>query len=407
VKLNLGTVDVVLVSDSTSKKCPVIQGTFEDFDFYAEKIGEVLRGEGSSVLSVSFYNRTIQDWEPILEAWKPSIQLSSHPKEGYFINLSSEQAVQMTTSTIMISTVFETYSEMQLSHSSERNSHFGSDVILLNHLGVGVEVFSSVEPGTRVPLTDEMVREDDDPENDRTGPVPSFVDVRFLGKLGEMVEPLYHVSTEETGTRVFHLLPKLSPPGQLPAEEAIQVEDGMEEQESVNGEGTWRDSDDAYPLETVEEELFENARYDPINGIWRDPFLLGDPFKWTDSTCALSDRKDRDDFELPSEDWRWLDDWRVDVEGGPSEIDSDGWEYSEFFNSFAPGSVRRALQATCYCRRRRWIRTRVRLATPPGEDRRKPWEIVCDVHVLESGQRMVELHSGFQVTLLFVLHGDR
>ena len=117
---------------------------------------------------------------------------------------------------------------------------------------------------------------------------------------------------------------------------------------------------DFFNFEPVEEEVYENSRYEPLTSEWLVPFLFGDPYEWTDVTCTV--RRDIDRIRLPNEsttdgqepaqaqmrgsssgntlEWEWIDSWCVDVESEPGEIDNEGWEYATSFNQFHLGKYR-------------------------------------------------------------------
>jgi hypothetical protein len=64
--------------------------------------------------------------------------------------------------------------------------------------------------------------------------------------------------------------------------------------------------------------------------------------------CAGTRRSDREDFTLPSEDWEWKTQWRVDH----TDADEEGWRYALDFSSshWGPSDTLK------YVRRRKWYR---------------------------------------------------
>ena len=132
---------------------------------------------------------------------------------------------------------------------------------------------------------------------------------------------------------------------------------------------------------------------------WRQPYLPGDPFTWTDASCIGSRDKDIHTVELLSDKWEWLDQWTVDLDStiNGDEIDSDGWEYAASFAGFSIASKRRVSRAMDCVRRRRWHRTRVPIASSIDE-RYRPLTVFWDVQILQSGTRKVDIRSGLMVS---------
>jgi hypothetical protein len=128
---------------------------------------------------------------------------------------------------------------------------------------------------------------------------------------------------------------------------------------------------------------------------WRQPFLFGDPYEWTDASGTVS--KDILSIQLNSDRWEWLGQWAVDMDAVVGdEIDKEGWEYSTSFSNFSIASRRRSSHSMDCVRRRRWLRTRVPVAGSVDE-RFRPLTVFWDVQVLQSGTRRVDVRSGLQV----------
>ncbi|EGD79809.1 hypothetical protein PTSG_10792 [Salpingoeca rosetta] len=108
-------------------------------------------------------------------------------------------------------------------------------------------------------------------------------------------------------------------------------------------------------VDAVTEEVWENQRLIPFKG-WRNP--TSHP-----SFSALNPREkaDKDSWEL-DEGWAWEGDWEVDT---ARPCDHEGWAYAVSFASktFFPAKKR------IHCvRRRRWTRTRRRIARVQNRD---------------------------------------
>ncbi|WIA28955.1 hypothetical protein OEZ86_011477 [Tetradesmus obliquus] len=122
-------------------------------------------------------------------------------------------------------------------------------------------------------------------------------------------------------------------------------------------------------------EVFEHERVQPFRGwghTWPGHFLPSDKVgHWGDRAGApggaMSMLFDRVAPKLPP-GWGWRDaEWSVDMTGVEAEgCDADGWAYAMDFQWLAwppePQNGRAGIKS--FVRRRRWVRTRVRL--PPG-----------------------------------------
>eukprot|EP00052_Salpingoeca_macrocollata_P020806 m.175674 g.175674 ORF g.175674 m.175674 type:complete len:2346 (-) comp21363_c0_seq2:105-7142(-) len=114
-----------------------------------------------------------------------------------------------------------------------------------------------------------------------------------------------------------------------------------------------QEADAEASLDKLTEEVFENQRYYPIRG-WSAKLLPTDRPSFSSLDGSEQRTKEEVDEELP-EGWRWeSDEWQVDE---ARAVDANGWEYSFEFN----GDYYPAKKRTHFVRRRRWIRTRIRV----------------------------------------------
>ena len=123
-----------------------------------------------------------------------------------------------------------------------------------------------------------------------------------------------------------------------------------------------KDLNDTYKIQKkVPEEhhiytTYENQRLSKgINGFeFKEPKLQGDRGVWTDASGTIDCPKNS--FFLPSEEWRWLNDWHVAI---TPNFDSEGWEYSsEFFKTF-----HRSRGPLDFVRRRIWVREYIKIVS--------------------------------------------
>eukprot|EP00128_Syssomonas_multiformis_P006666 Colp12_sorted_trinity150504_noHs@346 len=99
---------------------------------------------------------------------------------------------------------------------------------------------------------------------------------------------------------------------------------------------------------SIEEYVWENQRYFPLVG-WSDKLLPVDRYPWSDET-GFEARTLHDG--LPSADWVWQGDWRVDMRG---DVDQEGWQYS---TNWQKGGWNSRASLVSYLRQRVWTRSR-------------------------------------------------
>ncbi|CAM6084054.1 unnamed protein product [Calypogeia fissa] len=121
-------------------------------------------------------------------------------------------------------------------------------------------------------------------------------------------------------------------------------------------QGTQNSGENDVIGEVVEEEFFENERYQPIVGWgskWPGHLLPTDPGRYSarDYTNPL---KEFPDLKLPL-GWEWKSNWHVEkVSGG----DQDGWVYGFDFRNIQWPPSNNSEKGHSFVRRRRWLRTR-------------------------------------------------
>eukprot|EP00043_Microstomoeca_roanoka_P019046 m.208684 g.208684 ORF g.208684 m.208684 type:complete len:2004 (-) comp16932_c1_seq2:1013-7024(-) len=110
-------------------------------------------------------------------------------------------------------------------------------------------------------------------------------------------------------------------------------------------------------VDSVTEELWENQRLIPFKG-WRKPVSHANF-----SSLDMKEELSKDGFEL-DEGWAWETDWQVDT---ARPCDHEGWEYGVAFSSKTFFPAKKRIHTV---RRRRWTRTRRRIARieKPQED---------------------------------------
>ena len=102
----------------------------------------------------------------------------------------------------------------------------------------------------------------------------------------------------------------------------------------------------------VIEETYENQRHYPFVG-WSSKLLPTERHSWSDRKGECTESRTHDSFCLPSSQWEWTSNWKVDMGIG----DKDGWMYAA--GGFAgSGHFQHKHFFGAIVRRRRWTRRR-------------------------------------------------
>eukprot|EP00981_Chlorochromonas_danica_P008515 scaffold2207_cov161-Ochromonas_danica.AAC.5 len=384
IRFGLHTLRVVVVNDFNTASVPITRLEIYNSNFYSEGMINQLNGEGSAQMKLDYFNARIATWEPCIESWTPAFKVMSQKLSNTF-EIRSDRTLQVTISGSMLETLLRSYTLFFHDLGENRVKDSVNGILVNNLLGDGlkVSIFDSLSKeelcqiecdgqGIVTEVMDVSVRAV------RTFRLPEAVDVVITGEalLSPRV-PIVHLPFNITKPKACFLQP------------AVESED---KKQSISGSSS---GNKAYLLEPIEEEVFENCRYDPISGAWRKPFFPGDPYEWTDATGLV--RKDFDSVEINSTLWEWSSHWEVDMDGiVGQEIDELGWEYAASFNYFTMVSPRRTFQALDCVRRRRWIRTRSPKIGPDQLSLRS-LTVFWDVEPLLNGTRKVDIRSSFQI----------
>ena len=389
--LNLGSVTLIAINDFHGQNMPVMRVLLDGTTFYIEGTTNELSGDGSLIASADFFNSKLSIWEPILDRWHPGMSIKTIENEISF-EINADHTMQLTVSGIMIEKLLQTYSLLlRLEEVIERENI--PHVVVNNLLGHSIDIdiydstnnikLLSLAGGQSGPLSrvnDRSARSWSTHSN-----TPAVIDIYFVGKFGSERMPLYHLPLNITKSRTYHLQPRID---NLKDENYVLFK-------NVGQNAITKKSPRVLMIEPIVEEVFENSRYDPLTALWRQPYLLGDPFEWTDSSGTI--RKDIQSIKLPSDKWEWQGNWNVDTQGiVGEEIDNDGWEYAASFSSFSIVSKRRTAQPMDCVRRRCWTRTRVPLSSTIDEKFR-PYSVFWDVLQRKNGSRSIELRSGLRI----------
>eukprot|EP01033_Poteriospumella_lacustris_P006747 gene6747-4866_t len=391
VQFGLTSLHATLVNDFTTLPIPVLRLSAEDISFVADGTLQQLRGEGSTHMKVEYFNSPTLVWEPVVDSWKPGLLVNINEAVQQ-ITLQAEHTLQLTVSGSMLETLLKSYSvffhenhEASSSSSSSVSSSsslvpiaaaaaassasassssasVSSEIVVQNVLGEGVEVHlqDSVSRAIVLHLADGatgVVSATADPMKKswmKMFRLPNAVDLHVVGHGLEGRRPVLHLPFTVTKPKACMLLPSNGKSSAVPATRP----DGATSDRPVDDNAGDNNNNKVFIVEAIEEEVYENARYDPIAGQWRSPFLLGDPYSFTDASGLV--RKDMQSLQIQSDKWEWSGDWEVDMDGIPGrDFDDEGWEYASSFSFFTMVSARRTFQSMDGVRRRRWTRTRV------------------------------------------------
>eukprot|EP01034_Spumella_vulgaris_P021564 gene21564-27602_t len=403
VHFGLSSLSLVTVNDFNGQSVPILRMSLDDTRFFAEGRAGQLGGDGTMNVKVDFYNPSLSLWESVLDHWRPGFKLYSLGNTNTF-EVRSEHTMQLTASGVMLETLLRSYSVFFHEYDELVERSTITDIVVHNSLGAGEEAVQLWDSGTKTLLMTleggqsgvvSNVQDLDKKSWIKSLHLPSAVDVHFLGQLKSERMPLFHLPFNINKPMAFNLQPlHAASPNISPS----KAPNGTETSVSV----ARRSSTRAVVVEPILEEVFENNRYDPLAGRWRQPYLMGDPFEWTEASGTI--RRDIQSVALTSDKWEWQGKWEVDMHGVVgSEIDADGWEYASSFSFFSIVSPRRTAKAMDTTRRRRWTRTRVPvsdLASELADKLVRPLTVFWDVKILKNGSRTVDLRSNFQVSNL-------
>ena len=381
---HLGMISLVAVNDFNGQNVPVARMLLEETKFSILREDDQMHGEGDVFATADFFNSVLSVWEPILDRWHPELSIKSG-SEGIVYDIKSDHTMQITVSGIMLETLLQTYS-LLLHFDDATEREIVPDLVVDNLLGepVGMTLHDS-ESGAELLTLDSgqskavpKIKAVSNKAFASASHLPTAINIHFSGSFGSERMPLYNLPLNINKPRAYHL-------------QTVDADGEV----GGGGESDPQRVKRVVVIEPIVEEVYENSRYDPISGRWRQPFLLGDPHEWTDASTSI--RKDISSIKLTSDRWEWQDAWGVDMKGMvEEEFDQDGWEYSTAFGSFSIASYRRNKMPMDCVRRRRWIRTRVPTAASI-EERHRPLSLFWEVRPLKNGAKRVLIRSGMQV----------
>ena len=428
LNVNMGPGALTIVDEVLgASHIPLLRFNVNDLTFYAERtLASLTTGEGHIAMQADFYNSKLQVWEPLVEPWQMGLSLRSSAIDGTSVTISSTEELQVNISAVLLSTVLSVVASASTTSPTssplKTNAHRYQpqpDLLFSNTLGIPLDIYTSTTANGPVKL----LSFPDPDQSVQALALPSYVsnsmadlssiNIVFRGPFGSQRRPLVQVPLSCSKILTYNLTCAPTSGGSGSVRSSRKGTD-----ESMDGgvdedlAQTWHDVDEEC-YEKVEVELYENARYDPLSGVWLPPFLMGDPFQWTDSSGSKYYKGGLPGVSLPSDDWEWEHDWTVDTvceynidtihdqqkdKSTLAEIDEEGWEYSTSFAAFGEGTVRHRLYSTDYCRRRRWKRVRAtsgRLL----KDNSRPFKVYWAVKTSSSGTKQLEIRSRLQVCL--------
>ena len=434
LNVNMGPGVLTIVDEVLgASHVPLLRFNVNDLTYYAERTAASLTtGEGHSAMQADFYNSKLQVWEPLVEPWQMGLSLRSNAIDGTSVIISSTEELQVNISAVLLSTVLSVVASASTTpHPSsplKTNAHRYQpqpDLLFSNTLGIPLDIYTSSTSNGPIKL----LSFPDPDQSVQALALPSYVsnsmadlssiNIVFKGPFGSQRRPLVQVPLSCSKVLTYNLTCAPTSGGSGSVRSSRKgTNESMNEGLDEDLAQTWHDVDEGC-YEEVEVELYENARYDPLSGVWLPPFLMGDPFQWTDASGSKYYKGGLPGVSLPSDDWEWEHDWTVDTvceynidtthdqqkdKSTLAEIDEEGWEYNTSFASFSEGTVRHRLYSTDYCRRRRWKRVRAtsgRLL----KDNNRPFKVYWSVKTSSSGTKQLELRSRLQVCLTtFYIH---
>ena len=421
---NLGQIALIAINDFEGKNVPILRMSLDETKLCLAKGENLLIGDGDLYLSADFYNPKLNIWEPILDPSHPQMQICTTEETGIEFNVQSEDTMQITVSGIMLETLMNSHALFMMSSFAEDSlsREMVSEIMIKNNLGNDLDVLindAASESHLMHLCAGEEVNlprvQEGGKMNVSNGVLPYALDVCFTGTFSEQRLNLKGLPLHINKCVLYHLLPKgddsLPGPG-TPGAGGLKEGDSTTASPSslspaprqapsrsvasLVGTRTQPEHSQMVVIEPIEEETYQYARFDPLTGKWRKPFLVGDPHEWSDAQ-GIAERKIDSVTGSISERWEWQGSWTVCMRGKVGEeIDEEGWEYSTSFNNFSVANVRHNYKSLDSCRRRRWINSRVP-STAHLAEKHRPLNIIWDVTVQKNGVKVAQLRSAMQV----------
>jgi hypothetical protein len=394
----LGTISFVAINDFNGQNIPVIRVQLEEAKYVVESQtdSQQVGGEASFALSADFYNAKISVWEPILEVWRPNF-VSLAAGQSVHYEIFSENDLQLTLTSTFLETILHTYTQLlQCEDVFEREKV--PDVVVNNLLGVHCELKDTVS-GDEIASMDDyqsvvlparfnLVKSLSSGSSNsiyETNKRFGAVDLVIFDVFGAARQPIRRLPFVVNKPKVYSVFSSELPMQSLQSTFLV---------DKSHHRGSFVDSKQLL-TDPIIEEAYEFSRYDPLTQQWRSPFLMNDPYEWSDA--GGTHRRNIRDIALDERGWQWADAWSVDMDGEAGvEIDADGWSYATSFNAFTTISNDRVMRPMDTVRRRRWIRAKIP-TVPASVERLKPMRIVWDVQSLKNGALKVDIRSDFQV----------
>ena len=248
--VNMGCLSLVAINDFNGQNVPVLRFILDGTKYTADGNEEVSSGEGSLTAIAEFYNSRLSVWEPILDKWHPSVTVTTWTT-GSYIDIRADQTLQLTVSGIMLEKILQTYylffEEDSCTHREEV-----PDILISNSLGPGIEfdVYDSATNKKVLSLKDMEAKPVPRVSNQtRLNHMISVADIVFTGPLGTQRDALRHLPFNINRPKICNL--------------QIRHSGGEGKGPDVfDKTGNVQDMSMSTILEAIEEEVFENARYD-------------------------------------------------------------------------------------------------------------------------------------------------
>ena len=423
---SLNSVYIVIINDFKGRNLPIARGHLSNLKFAADGVFQDLRGTGSFSVFAESFNSDISEWETILDRWQPSLQLSSSGAAGLTLSLIGDDTFQLTLSSSFLKTILQAQALLfVLNEGSDVGRGSVPTIVFKNELGIPVMLLLPSKSHGCLSNVENLVHSDnrilfrlDSGDEASIFTLNQSHENAYPGEdIVDRKSPLSVIFSSAPSTLGLHIVQdnvsfsnnseykEECKVMQMPlylnriknyevfCNRTIRVNSSRLSGVAVN------------PQDVVLEEVFENQRYVPLTGAWTDPFLVGDPCTWTTREGM---EKNKDEFKLPSHDWEWQDDWKIDrwTYKTGVDIDDDGFEYSLRFGSFVEGKPRLCSNFDCV-RRRRWIRSRrlkIICTTDAGfnfqiksKERSFLLNLIWDSHLLENGSKEITIRSNFLV----------
>jgi len=215
---------VVFVNDFEGQELPVLSFHLDDIQASIETLGDHYTGDGHIMLQSHFFNPYVLRWEPVVEPWALSFNLSmiTHT-HSILCSVHSERLFELTITSDFLRTISRTHTILFSGDATVASSEGRGNLLKMqdshkffNDTGISLLVDGGhgeieVGPGESVDLRVKPVKSGREMGGGRKlakyTRTAGLVDVMLAGLLGEQRKPLHKLRTDTPGSFIYPLKP--------------------------------------------------------------------------------------------------------------------------------------------------------------------------------------------------------